>query len=277
MTIYQQALADFVLPDDSLCAGEPATFISNAQFENSILWDFGNGFSSTSSTVTYEFPSSGTYNVTLIAYGDGGCNDTLTVSTPIVIVPSPIAGFSYVNEQAPDPLSGTVNFTNESSGQIWNFWEFGNGDTSSLQDPIYRYNNYGEFLTTLIVGNEYGCTDTAQQLVSVDFFYGLYIPNAISPGHGDFEVANLIPKGVGLKTFELLIYDDWGNLIWSTTALDADGRPTEHWDGTYQGEPVQQDAYVWKCTATFMNEVVWEGKEYKRGVLKRSGTVTVIR
>ncbi len=277
LTIYQQALADFVLPDDSLCAGEPATFISNAQFENSILWDFGNGFSSTSSTVTNEFPSSGTYNVTLIAYGDGGCNDTLTVSTPIVIVPSPTADFSYVNEQAPDPLSGTVNFTNESSGQIWNFWEFGNGDTSSLQDPIYRYNNYGEFLTTLIVGNEYGCTDTAQQLVLVDFFYGLHIPNALAPGHGDFEVANFIPKGVGLKTFELLIYDDWGNLIWSTTALDADGRPTEHWDGTYLGEPVQQDAYVWKCTATFMNEVVWEGKEYNRGVLKRSGTVTVIR
>ena len=277
ITIYQQAIANFVLPDDSLCTGESVSFISSSQFANSVLWDFGNGFTSTSSTATYEFPSSGTYNVSLIAYGDGGCNDTLTVSTPIVIVPSPIADFSYVNEQAPDPLSGTVNFTNESSGQIWNFWEFGNGDTSSLQDPLYRYNSYGDFLTTLIVGNEYGCTDTAQQLVSVDFFYGLYIPNAISPGHGDFEVANLIPKGVGLKTFELLIYDDWGNLIWSTTALDADGRPTEHWDGTYQGEPVQQDAYVWKCTATFMNEVVWEGKEYKRGVLKRSGTITVIR
>jgi hypothetical protein len=111
----------------------------------------------------------------------------------------------------------------------------------------------------------------------VDFFYGLFIPNAMNPGHSDFEVANFIPKGVGLKTFELLIYDDWGNLIWQTTALDANGRPTEYWDGTFNGEPVQQDAYVWKVTATFLNERVWEGKEYPKGKLKRAGTVTVIR
>ena len=99
----------------------------------------------------------------------------------------------------------------------------------------------------------------------------------MSPGHSDFEVANFIPKGVGLKTFELLIYDDWGNLIWSTNALDENGRPTEHWDGTYRGVPVQQDAYVWKATATFRNEQIWEGKEYPKGRIKRSGTVTVIR
>jgi hypothetical protein len=111
----------------------------------------------------------------------------------------------------------------------------------------------------------------------VDFFYGLFIPNAIVPGHSEFGVANFIPKGVGLKTFELLIYDDWGNLIWSTNALDSEGRPTEYWDGTYRGEPVQQDAYVWKCIATFKNEVIWEGKEYQNGVLKRSGSITVIR
>ncbi|MCC6703058.1 MAG: PKD domain-containing protein [Fluviicola sp.] len=277
LSVYDQAIANFVLPDDSLCAGEPATFISNTQFTNAILWDFGNGFTSSDPIVSYQFPGSGNYNVTLIAYGNGGCNDTLTLSTPIVIVPSPVADFSYVNEQAPDPLSGTVEFTNESVGQTWNQWEFGNGDTSSLLNPIERYNSFGEFLATLIVGNQYGCTDTIQQTITVDFFYGLHIPNAIAPGHGSFEVANFIPKGVGLKTFELLIYDDWGNLIWSTTALDADGRPTEYWDGTYLGAPVQQDAYVWKCTATFMNEDIWEGKEYKNGVLKRSGSITVIR
>jgi hypothetical protein len=170
-----------------------------------------------------------------------------------------------------------VIFTNESEGQTWNYWDFGNGDTSTLLNPIERYNNFGEFMTTLIVGNQYGCTDTITQTITVDFFYGLHIPNAIAPGHGNFEVANFIPKGVGLKTFELLIYDDWGNLIWSTTDLDADGRPTGYWDGTYLGAPVQQDAYVWKCTATFMNEDIWEGKEYKNGVLKRSGSITVIR
>lgn len=277
LTIYNQANATFTLPDDSLCVGESAQFVASNQFADSLHWDFGNGSILTGNPVNYYFSASGNYPVTLIAYGQGGCNDTATINTPIIIVPSPIADFTYVNVQAPDPLSGIVEFTNLSSGQIWNYWSFGNGDTSTLLHPIERYESFGEFLTTLIVGNQYGCTDTAYALVNVDFFYGLHIPNAMYPGHSNFQVANFIPKGVGLKSFELLIYDDWGNLIWSTTALDADGRPTEYWDGTFNGVPVQQDAYVWKCTATFMNEQVWEGKEYANGKLKRSGTVTVIR
>ena len=74
-----------------------------------------------------------------------------------------------------------------------------------------------------------------------------------------------------------MIFDDWGNLIWSTNALDANGRPTEAWDGTFQGVPVQQDAYVWKVNAVFLDDSVWEGKEYAKNKIKKSGTVTVIR
>jgi hypothetical protein len=59
--------------------------------------------------------------------------------------------------------------------------------------------------------------------------------------------------------------------------LDELGRPVEGWDGTYRGEPVQQDAYVWKISATFLDESIWEGKEYPKGKIKKSGTVTVIR
>lgn len=274
---YLQAVASFTLPNDSLCVNEPATFVSTSTNAIDLSWDFGDGSILTGSPVDYSFGGSGTFPITLIAYGEGGCNDTITVNQPIVVMPTPVAGFTFVNVQSPDPLSGTVEFTNTSVDADYYYWEFGNGNSSTEVDPTERYNQFGEFDVMLIATSEFGCVDTAYQTVAVDFFYGLFIPNAMSPGHNEFEVANFIPKGVGLKTFELLIYDDWGNLIWSTTALDSDGRPTEYWDGTYMGQPVQQDAYVWKCTATFMNEKVWEGKEYNNGVFKRAGTVTVIR
>ncbi len=277
LSIFNQAVASFTLPNDSLCQGQEATFSSTAQFADSITWNFGDGSILTGNPIDYAFTSTGVYPITLIAYGEGGCNDTITINTPITIVPSPTADFSYVNVQVPDPASGTVEFTNESSGQTSNQWNFGNGNHSTEQNPTVRYEEYGDFNVILVVENQFGCTDTAVATVAVDFFYGLHIPNAMSPGHTDFEVANFIPKGVGLKTFELLIYDDWGNLIWSTTALDENGRPTEYWDGTYKGVPVQQDAYVWKCTASFMNSDVWEGKKYPKGKVKRAGTVTVIR
>ncbi|TXI86112.1 MAG: hypothetical protein E6Q37_04840 [Crocinitomicaceae bacterium] len=213
----------------------------------------------------------------LIAYGAGGCGDTLFLSNAVVVFPSPIAGFDYVNVQNPDPLSGTVEFTNTSIGATNFVWNFGNGNSSTEVNPIERYNAYGDFLASLIAINQFGCTDTIEQLVSVDFFNGLFVPNAMYPGHPNAGVANFLPKGVGLATYEILIYDDWGNLIWQSTALDANGRPTEAWDGTFNGEPVQQDAYVWKVTATFMDAKIWRGKEYPGGKFKKSGTVTVIR
>ncbi len=73
------------------------------------------------------------------------------------------------------------------------------------------------------------------------------------------------------------IYDNWGNIIWESTAIDGYGRPIESWDGTYKGEFVQQDAYVWKIDAVFLTSEPWEGKEYENGKFKKSGTITVIK
>lgn len=274
---YPQAIANFTLPNDSICQNESVIYISTSSFADSVQWNFGNGNLLTGNTVSYAYPQSGVYPVELIAFGQGGCNDTVTLNTQIVIMPSPSADFSFENIQNTDPLSGTVEFTNLSSGGTIYDWSFGNGNSSTEENPTERYNSFGEFSAELIVTSDFGCKDTIIQVVLVDFFFGLYIPNAMNPGHSEFGVANFIPKGVGLQSFELLIYDDWGNLIWSTSALDADGRPTEYWDGTFNGEPVQQDAYVWKASATFLNNQVWEGKEYPNGRLKRSGTVTIIR
>jgi large repetitive protein len=283
IAVYNTPIANFSLPKDTVCEGESLIFNSTSSFADSITWDFGNGSIFTGNNVLFDYQNSGTFPITIFANGPGGCADTLTLAQTIVVNPSPTANFDYVNIQNPDPLSGIVEFSNMSIDANSYWWTFGNGDTSSMINPVERYNDFGDFDVMLVAYNLFGCTDTSFQSVNVDFFYGLFIPNAISPAHPEFEVSHFIPKGVGLAEFELLIYDDWGNLIWSTTALDAEGRPTESWDGMYNGAPVQQDSYVWKASATFMNFKVWEGKKYEKGKgnglrkFKRSGSVTVIR
>ncbi len=277
VTVYPTPSAAFTVSEDTICVGETVTLSSQSTFADSIVWLMGDGNQLTGNSITYQYGTAGTYNITVIAYGAGGCGDTLTLTSSIVVHPTPIAGFDYVNVQNPDPLSGTVEFTNTSIGGTYYTWDFGNGVTSHDLNPIERYNAYGDFGASLIAYNQFGCSDTIEQLVVVDFFNGLFVPNAIYPGHPDFGVANFLPKGVGLATYEILIYDDWGNLIWESTALDADGRPIGFWDGKFNGEPVQQDAYVWKVSATFLDTKVWRGKEYPGGKFKKSGTVTVIR
>lgn len=277
VTIYPTPEAAFNLPTDVVCENDVLVFQSNSNFADSIVWNFGNGQQLVGNTVQFEYPNSGVFNVTIMAYGAGGCGDTLTVAVPITVHPKPTADFSYVNVQIPDPVSGTVEFTNLSTDADTYLWEFGNGESSTEVNPIHRFNSYGEFQTLLIATNSFGCVDSFYQAIRVTFFNGLYLPNAMYPGHSDYEVSHFVPKGVGLKEYLVQIYDDWGNLIWQSNALDINGRPTEGWDGTYKGQPVQQDAYVWKVVARFLDESVWEGKEYENGVYKRAGTVTVIR
>lgn len=276
-TVYPTPVADFEIQTDTTCELYPVSFTNLSSNETSWQWDFGDGGNSSLENPVYQFPDSGSYVVTLMVYGDGGCGDTLNLNTPVVIYPSPVAAFSYVNIQNPDPLSGTVEFTNESIGASAYLWIFGDGSESNEINPIYRYYQMGSFDTYLIAFNEYDCVDTAFQGVEVEYFKGLHIPSAMNPGHPNFEVANFVPKGVGLESYHILIYDDWGNLLWESTALDADGRPTEYWDGTFKGVPLPQDAYVWRVSATFRDRTLWVGKEYDNGMIRRSGTVTIIR
>ena len=277
VNIYGNPVADFILSRDTMCLGETINFISQSINADSVVWYVGDGNTFTGNTFPYQYGLAGVYDITAIAYGLGGCSDTLTLINGVVVNPKPIAGFDYVNQQDPEPLSGTIEFTNTSIGATDYLWHFGNAQSSIEENPIYRYNTYGDFLAELIVTNQFGCKDTIEQIIIVEFFSGLFVPNAIYPDHPAFGVANFLPKGIGLATYEILIYDDWGNLIWESQALDAQGRPSEYWDGTFNGVRVQQDAYVWKITATFIDTKAWRGKEYEGGKFRKSGTVTVIR
>lgn len=276
-TVYPTPIAAFTTSKQTVCEGEMVVFSSQSTFADSLVWDFGDGTILTGNPVSYAYDSPGNFPVILTIYGAGGCSDIAILNPGIQVNPTPIAGFSYFNVQNEDPLSGTVEFTNTSQNANLFEWSFGNGNSSNEVNPIERYNQYGNFQVSLIARNQYGCSDTVIQLVHVDFFSGLYVPNAMHPGHPSFEVSHFLPKGVGLKTYEIFIYDDWGNLIWTSNSLDADGRPNEAWDGRFHGEIVKEDAYVWKVNATFLDTKAWRGKEYENGKFKRSGTVTVIR
>lgn len=277
ITVYPNPLMSFSLPVLEICAGDVLPLVANISNVDSFVWDLGNGTILTGDSIGYSYTTPGSYFITATAYGGGGCTISVSAPSSLTVNPSAIADFEYENVLNDNVADGMVQFTNQSINAMAYYWDFGDSNESYETNPIHLFNGFGLYNTTLYALNEFGCNDTITIEVDVDFFNGLYLPNAIYPGHSDFEVSHFIPKGVGLKEFELLIYDDWGNLIWQTTALDADGRPKESWDGTFNGEQVQQDAYVWKVTAVFLDESAWEGKEYKKGKYKKAGTVTVIR
>ncbi|MFN5416799.1 MAG: PKD domain-containing protein [Flavobacteriia bacterium] len=277
VTIFQPPVANFVISNQIMCQGESFTGNSLSINADSTRWFMGDGNVLSGSAINYEYENSGDFFVTVVAYGDGGCSDTMFATVPITILVTPIANFDYVNTIEDDLINGTIDFINLSSNANSYLWFLDTDTTSTQVNPRYQFDHFGNEYVTLIAYNINGCTDTIIKLITIDYYNGLFVGNAMYPAHPDFEVSHFLPKGVGLQSYHLMIYDDWGNLIWETTALDTYGRPTEGWDGTYKGEPVQQDAYVWKIDATYMTSEVWEGKQYPDGRIKKAGTVTVIR
>lgn len=135
----------------------PNPVITSVDAITSYNWDFGDGGSSTLQNPTYTYITQGTYNVRLIITTSSGCTDTLDIPNAITVGSKPTVDFSA----APIPVCGhqQVYFTDLSTPVNEWHWDFGNGATSTLQNPVYRYTDTGYFSIRLIALNN-GCPDT---------------------------------------------------------------------------------------------------------------------
>ena len=234
-------------------------------------WDFGNGDTSNQSDLTYSYDVVGSYLPSLIVYGNANCSDTFKLSTTIDVYPDPIADFDYSIENV------LTIFNNKSTGADSYLWDFGNGESSIEENPIYQYPESGIFNTLLVATNNFGCKDSILKAIDISQSYNLFVSNAFSPEFGEPEVRKFQPRGIGLAEYQIYIYDTWGNLLWESDKL-VKTEPSEGWDGKDpQGKDMPQDTYVWKVTAKFLNGRIWPGKVYPDGSVKRYGTVTLIR
>ncbi len=130
----------------------------------SYLWDFGDGITSTLPGPDHTYATPGLYTVSLTVSGPGG-SDSLTRTDYITVnEPAPVADFFGA------PLSGiapfTVVFTNTSTGAITSYlWDFGDGITSTLQNPSHTYGVAGLYTVSLTVSGPGG----SDSLIRTDY------------------------------------------------------------------------------------------------------------
>jgi gliding motility-associated-like protein len=160
--VKAQLDANFSAAVTSGCAPVLIQF-SNSSTGNpvSYLWDFGNGTQSTiaNPSVTYFF--SGNYNVTLIVTNTAGVKDTTTKQNYITINPKPVVNFTANDTVGCYPL--VVQFTDNSSiasgSNVSWLWDFGDGTSSTLQNPTKTYAQ-GTHTVVLQVISDKGCSNT---------------------------------------------------------------------------------------------------------------------
>jgi len=124
-------------------------------------WSFGDGNISTEENPTYAYETDGTYTVSLTVTSEDG-SDTETKTNFITVgtgTPSaPTADFSATPTSGPAPL--TVQFTDDSVDgsspvEAWT-WDFGDGETSTEENPSHVYENAGTYNVSLTVTSDDG-------------------------------------------------------------------------------------------------------------------------
>jgi PKD repeat protein len=119
-------------------------------------WAFGDGGSSTEQNPVYEYESAGTYTVTLTAANSAGSNTTYTSSYITATAGSaPVTSFTADTRTGTSTL--TVQFTDTSTNTptSW-YWVFGDGSTSTLQNPSHTFSSAGSYTVSLTAYNAAG-------------------------------------------------------------------------------------------------------------------------
>ncbi len=138
---------------------------------DSWLWDFGDGTTSTEQDPAHIYANPGTYDVSLTVTANG-VSDTETKPVFIQVQPSarPTADFTFSPTSgilAGDPVTFTdMSVAGTAPISQWQ-WDFGDGNTSSEQNPVHSYTDGGFKTVTLVVISAHGASDPVSKTVEV--------------------------------------------------------------------------------------------------------------
>jgi gliding motility-associated-like protein len=211
---------------------------------NTWQWNFDNTITSTIKDPFITYTVFGQKQATLIV-SNGTCSDT---ATTVLFLDNAInALFESTSVVCPgDPAT----FIDQSTGSLNNawFWDFGNGNVSTLQSPPKQFYptsaNIHDVLVRLIVTNSIGCTDTAINTIKVAGNCYIAIPRAFTP-NGDGLNDFLYPTNAyKAKDLLFIVYNRTGQKIFESRDW------TNKWDGTFKGNPQDPGTYVWLLSYT---------------------------
>jgi gliding motility-associated-like protein len=184
-----------------------------------------------------------------------GCDNILIDSAVTIRMPRPSAGFQYMNDPYV-PLR--VSFTERASNEVSWTWYV---DTAVItgQEFEYDFPYPGDYQVQQVVVSDFGCVDSITLNVSVETDFYLYVPTAFTPNNDGYNECFHI-KGVGFESFEIQIFNRWGNPVFT-------GGKDDCWDGTVNGKDVVSGIYTYRLFARLPFDEIYI----------KEGTLNVIR
>jgi len=168
--IYVSPLPNVSFSYSSGCSGVYTSFSNTSTYGSgtpTALWYFGDGDTSTALSPVHVYTSAGTYTVKLYLTNSSGCTDS-SINSSVKIITGPAPKFGAVGSC----LNTSEIFVDSSSASpstihSW-LYEFGDGDTSSAENPKHKYASAGNYTVTLTISNAIGCTDSTTRNITIN-------------------------------------------------------------------------------------------------------------
>jgi gliding motility-associated-like protein len=228
--IVSKSNAGFIASDTMLCQGDPAVTFTTSNAGGTL-------FGSLINNGMFYPDSAGTFVIKYLV-GAVGCLDSSFKT--IHVFPKPKAIFSYTPQ---NPVTNEIlHFTYTGTKVNYYLWQFGDDQTSTIQNPTHTYTTEKKYPVWLTVKNSDGCVDSTLIEIDIAQEERIFVPNVFTP-NGDSINDYFVVSRTGYHDYHIYIYNRWGGLIYES--MD----PISNWDGSYNGSICSDGVYVFLITA----------------------------
>jgi gliding motility-associated-like protein len=243
ITIVPAAPPSFIADNLTGCNPLPVNFSAiNPIPGANYTWFLNNTEIGTGANLVYTINASGYHDITL-EYELSSCSETTTYDDYIFMENDPIASFTFDPAVISSEIEA-INFVNSSIGAVSYLWDFGDNSSSTVQNTSHTYTGASDnILVSLTASTPLGCFDIYEMTIVVLSEAIFYIPNTFTPDEDEHNQLwkPIFTSGFDIYSFNLQMYNRWGETIWETNDASAG------WDGTYgiDGLKVPSGIYNW--------------------------------
>jgi len=241
---------DFVADDPIGCTVHCVNFTIPATIPTSNLQTYqwlvnGIPVGANTAALSHCFNTAGDYDISLDVVDNNGCVNAVNKIDYVNVEDYPVADFTT---DKPTYLESDpeVEINDASYNAVTLHWNMGDGQIlNNLTSFSYTYSSVDTFCIQLVAVSSLGCADTTSHCIIVEPVSTYYIPNAFTPnGDGLNEV--FYPVGANIKKYSMLIYDRWGETIFTSSKDD------DVWNGNVNqtSKLAPQGVYVYTIIIT---------------------------
>ena len=261
-TVWQDAenskvIFPYIYGKRLVCEGERISLFASAS--DSVYKDIYYKWSTGEVSQTINLTLFQKTTVSCIVYYNGDAVDTAYATIDVLPIPHPEFSWSPLFPKKGQEVTFRFN-----TDYPFDFNWIVNGKVDSIKSNefVTVFDSVGINKVGLYMKNELGCDNTKVSSIRIDGEYLFHIPEAFSPNGDGVNDELLFDIPEDLKSFELTVYNRWGQIIFRSNSLED-----IVWDGKYAGQTLTDGAYVYQIVAYANNN------KY----LQQSGTISVVK